>query len=114
MRDPQRFPRYVIVGHTQDQVLSGAQHRVLYQVHRASDMAACAAELGTVTDDGVLVSRPSVRQWHDADQAASCIARLEEGRDKDSLGFTDVWLQDIAWNLMQPDLFGMHIDMPLV
>lgn len=73
MRDPQQFPKYLLVG-----VADAGS--IIWRIQRASDMAICGIERSYVTDDGVHVMRePKMREWFSADMASAYLTMLEDG-----------------------------------
>lgn len=102
MRD-QQLPKFLVVG-----IASDTLGMTIWRVQRAGDLAICAAEHGYRTDDGVVVSRPVVREWLSCAQATAYAEAMEAGMQ---LGDEpDVWVP-------QPPFFSepapRHIDGPL-
>lgn len=104
MRDPQQFPKHLLIG-----VANG--DRVIWRIQRSSDMAICARGMNYTTDDGIDVYRePHVREWLNADAASAYLARLEDGTAGVYPDSPVVWVEDPPFFTTPPP---MHADGPL-
>lgn len=101
MRD-QPQPEYLLVG-------IGNAHLTLWRIQRP-DGRVCGGDQGVQTDDGILVSRPKIREWRNADSAAGYMARLEDDSAGEGDDLPVVWIDPPPF-LSAPA--GPHIDGPL-
>lgn len=94
------FPKYLLVG-------IGEGRDIFWRIQRAQDMAVCGMELGIVTDDGVQLSRPKVREWVHCESAAHYLARLEDGSAGNGDDVPLAWLPANSFLSVPPPA---HID----